>query len=171
MEDIINRVSIREYENKSIEDYKIKKMLLAGMVAPSARNQKAWEFLVCDDRELLTEMANRCPNHKMAKEAAIAIIVLCNKTKVTTPLYVDQDLSAATENILLEATHLELGSVWLGVAPNEERMNNLKEIFKLSDDYYAFSAILIGYPKKKVFKERRYDETIVYHNELGKKYE
>ena len=171
MKEIIDRVSTREYQEKSIEEYKIKKMLLAGMVAPSARNQRAWEFLVCDDKTLLNEMADRCPNHKMAKEAAIAIIVLCNKNKVTTPLYVDQDLSAATENILLEATHLELGSVWLGVAPNEERMNNLKEIFKLSEDYYAFSAILIGYPKNKVFKERRYDETLVHYNELGKKYE
>ena len=171
MKEIIDRVSIREYENKPIEENKIRKMLLAGMVAPSARNQRAWEFLVCDDKELLNEMANRCPNHRMAKDAAIAIIVLCNKTKVTTPLYVDQDLSAATENILLEATHLELGSVWLGVAPNEERMNNLKEIFGLSDDYYAFSAILIGYPKNKVFKDRKYDESLVHYNKLGNKYE
>ena len=171
MKEIIDRVSIREYENKVIEEYKIKKLLLAGMVAPSARNQRAWEFLVCDDKELLIEMGNRCPNHKMAKDAAIAIIVLCNKNKVTTPLYVDQDLSAATENILLEATHLELGSVWLGVAPNEERMNNLKEIFGLNDDYYAFSAILIGYPKNKVFKDRKYDDTLVHYNKLGNKYE
>ena len=115
-------------------------------------------------------MADRCPNHRMAKGAPLAIIVLCNKTKMTTPLYVEQDLSAATENILLEATHLGLGSVWLGVSPNEERMNNLKEIFGLNDDYYAFSAIIIGYPKNEIIKERKYDDNLVHHNKLGNKY-
>ena len=171
MKEILKRVSIREYLDQKVEEEKIKKMLLAGMVAPSARNQRAWEFLVCDDKELLSMMADRCPNHRMAEDAPLAIIVLCNKTKMTTPLYVEQDLSAATENILLEATHLGLGSVWLGVSPNEERMNNLKEIFGLNDDYYAFSAIIIGYPKNEIIKERKYDDNLVHYNKLGNQYE
>ena len=107
----------------------------------------------------------------MAKDAPLAIIVLCNENKIISPLYAQQDLSAATENILLEATHLGLGSVWLGVAPNEERMKNIKEIFNLPDGYYAFSIIVIGYPKKEVIKERKYDDTLVHHNSLNNKYE
>ena len=72
----------------------------------------------------------------------------------STGLLTERDLGKAP---ILEATHLGLGSVWLGVAPNEERMNNIKEIFDLSDDYYAFSIIVIGYPKKEVIKERKYE--------------
>jgi nitroreductase len=171
MEEIIKRVSIREYLDKEVEKEKVKKLLLAGEVAPSAKNQRPWEFIVCDDKELLKEIGNRCPNHKMAKDASLAIIVLCNTNKIISPLYTHQDLSAATENILLEATHLGLGSVWLGVAPNEERMNNLKEIFELPDDYYAFSIIVIGYPKKEIIKERKYDSSLIHHNKLNNKYE
>ena len=171
MEEIIKRVSIREYLDKEIEKEKVEKLLLAGQVAPSARNQRPWEFIVCDDKELLNEISSRCKNHYMAKDASLAIIVLGNKNKEKSPMYTYQDLSAATENILLEATHLGLGSVWLGVAPNEERMTNLKEIFNLTDDYFAFSIIVIGYPKNKVIKERKYDDSLVHHNKLNKKYE
>lgn len=166
MKEILKRVSIREYTDEKITKDEIEKMLLAGMSAPTAKNQRAWEFLVCDDVNLLTQISNRCKNHYMAKDAPLVIIVLCNKTKITTPLYVDQDLAAATENILLEATHLGLGSVWLGVAPNSERMNSFKEIFNLSEEYYAFSAIVIGHPKKENIKERNYDEKIVHYNKL-----
>ena len=171
MEEIIKRVSIREYLDKEIEKEKVKKLLLAGQVAPSARNQRPGEFIVCDDKALLNEISNRCKNHYMAKDAPLAIIVLGNKNKEKSPMYTYQDLSAATENILLEVTHLGLGSVWLGVAPNEERMNNLKEIFNLTDDYFAFSIIVIGYPKNEVIKERKYDDSLVHHNKLNRKYE
>ena len=171
MQEILKRVSVREYLDKKVGFEKVKKLLLAGMCAPSARNQKAWEFLVCDDVNLLKKISEGSKNHYMTKDAPLAILVLCNKDKITSPTYIDQDLAAATENILLEVTHLELGAVWLGVAPNEERMQYLKQLFKLDDNYYAFSIIVIGYPKKEVIKERIYDESIVHHNNIGHKYE
>lgn len=166
MKEILKRVSSREYLDKKIDKELIEKILLAGMSAPCAKQQRAWEFLVCDDKNLLSQISERCKNHYMAKDGSHAIIVLCNKNKIISPLYVDQDLAAATENILLEATHLNIGSVWLGVAPNVERMNNIKEIFNLSDDYYAFSIIVLGYPKKEIVKERKYDESIVHYNKM-----
>lgn len=171
MKEILKRVSIREYFDKKVEKEKIEKLLLAGMCAPSARNQRAWEFLVCDDKELLAKISEGSKNHYMAKEAPLAILVLCNKNKITSPTYVDQDLAASVENILLEVTHLDLGAVWLGVAQNEERMQYLKDLFKLEEKYYVFSVIVIGYPKKEVIKERKYDDTIVHYNKLGNKYE
>ena len=53
MQEIIKRVSIREYLDKKVEKEKLEKLLLAGQVAPSARNQRPWEFIVCDDKDLL----------------------------------------------------------------------------------------------------------------------
>ena len=171
MKEILKRVSVREYLDKKVEEEKVKKILLAGMSAPCARNQKAWEFLVVDDKEILNKIGDGAKYHAMAKEAPLAILVLCNKSKITSPTYVDQDLAAATENILLEVTHLDLGAVWLGVAQNEERMNYLKNVFDLDDNYYIFNVIVIGYPKKEIIKERKYDETIVHYNKIGNKYE
>ena len=171
MKEIFKRVSVREYASKKIEKEKVERLLFAGMVAPCARNQKAWEFLVCDDEALLNKIGDGAPYHKMAKKAPLAILVLCNKNKITSPTYIDQDLAAATENILLEVTHLGLGAVWLGVAQNEDRMAYLKGVFNIPDNYYVFNVIVIGYPKNEVKKERVYDRNIVHHNYLGKRYE
>ena len=171
MKEIFKRVSVREYTNQKVEKEKVEKLLFAGMVAPCARNQRAWEFLVCDDEALLNKIGDGAPYHKMAKKAPLAILVLCNKNKITSPTYIDQDLAAATENILLEVTHLGLGAVWLGVAQNEDRMAYLKGVFNIPDNYYVFNVIVIGYPLKEVKKERIYDGSIVHHNYLGKKYD
>ena len=130
------------------------------------------EVIVTADKEVLEKVRKASLLGRM--KAPLAIVV-CGNLSRALPLkmatYWIQDCSAATENILLEATHLGLGSVWLGVCPNEERMNNLKEIFNLTDDYFAFSIVVIGYPKKEVIKERKYDETLVHYNKLNNKYE
>ncbi len=170
MKEILKRVSVREYLDKEIEKEKIEKMLLAGMSAPSAKNQRAFEFMVVDDKKLLLEMSKRNQYHFMTKDAALVIVVLGNKNKATSLGYLDQDLAAATENILLEATHLGIGSCWLGVQSNEKRMNDYKEMLNLDDNYFAFSVIALGYPKKEIIKERKYDESIVHYNKLYGKF-
>ena len=53
MKEIFKRVSVREYTNQKVEKEKVEKLLFAGMVAPCARNQRAWEFLVVDDEKIL----------------------------------------------------------------------------------------------------------------------
>ena len=71
--------------------------------------------------------------------------------------YVDQDLSAATQNILLEAEHLGLGAVWMGIAPLKERMDGAKTVLELGDEYEVFALIAVGYPDNKPAMHDRYD--------------
>ena len=61
-------------------------------------------------------------------------------------LHWEQDMAAATQNILLESAYLGLGAVWLGVAPMEDRMKLISEIFGLKDRLKPFCVIPIGYP-------------------------
>ena len=53
MNEIFHRTSIRKYQNKSVEDDKIEKILQAAMAAPSAGNQQPWEFYVVKDKTTL----------------------------------------------------------------------------------------------------------------------
>lgn len=46
MKSIYERVSIRRYQNKPVEQEKILQIIKAGMQAPSAGNQQPWEFYV-----------------------------------------------------------------------------------------------------------------------------
>lgn len=57
MNEIFHRTSIRKYQNKSVEDDKIEKMLQAVMAAPSAGNQQPWEFYVVKDKTTLEKLS------------------------------------------------------------------------------------------------------------------
>ena len=73
------------------------------------------------------------------------------------PEYWEQDLGASTQNLLLEAEHLGLGAVWMGIAPLPERMEGVKRVLELGDEYKAFALVAVGYPAERQPKHDRYD--------------
>ncbi len=152
--DIINkRRSIRKYKNRDIEQSKIEAMLKAGMMAPSACNQQPWEFLVVQNKKSLSELSETCPYSKMVKDAPLALVLMVNTDGLKAEEYWPQDMGACSQNILLEAVNLDLGAVWLGVAPLKERMDYISNMFNLTDNLIPFSIISIGYPEHTDLKE------------------
>ena len=146
MEAIYKRRSIRRYQNKAIPEDLIQKILKAGMNAPSAGNEQPWYFVWVDDREILDQIPKFHPHSKMLYEAPSAIVVCADVTNVKYPEYWPQDCSAATQNILLAIADLDLGGVWLGVYPREDRVKKLQELFGMPEDIVPFSIIALGYP-------------------------
>ena len=57
MDSIFHRVSIRKFQDKTVEPEKIEKLLRAAMAAPSAGNQQPWEFYVVTNRDLIQKLA------------------------------------------------------------------------------------------------------------------
>ena len=109
--EIINiRRSVRSYLDKPVEKEKVELLLRAAMQAPSARNQQPWHFVVVDDPETLRAIATVSRNMQMLNEAPLAILVLIDKENLTAPLMAPQDAAAATQNILLKAVDLGLGT-------------------------------------------------------------
>jgi nitroreductase len=164
MDTIDTRRSIRTYTDQLVENDKIEKLLRAGMQAPSAANQQPWEFLVIQDKETLDILSLMSPYSRLASKAPLVIIPLGNVDRMKIEENWQQDMSAATENILLEAVELNLGAVWLGVAPSEERMDYLSNCFDLPPNLKPFAIIAIGYPLKGSENKfvDRYDETRVH---------
>jgi nitroreductase len=144
MDIINNRRSVRSFTDQEVEKENVLLLLRAAMQAPSAHNQQPWHFLVVQDKDMIRKLR---PSSPMFSEATLAIIVLLDKTNVKREMMAPQDLSAATQNILLKATELGLGSCWCGVYPLEERMNYLSEVIMVSKQYEVFSLIALGYPK------------------------
>ena len=75
LEAISNRTSIRAYQETPVEDWKVEKILRAGMAAPSAMNKQPWSFTVVNDKALLKQIADSAPNAGMAAGAPLAIVV------------------------------------------------------------------------------------------------
>jgi nitroreductase len=134
------------------------------MAAPSAENQQPWEFIVVTDKEILNNITKIHPYSQMLREAALVIIVCADLAKEINTGYWVQDCAAATENILIEAKYLGLGSVWLGVYPREERVTGIKKLFNLPEEVMPLSIVSIGYPAEEKEPSDRYDESRIHIN-------
>ena len=168
MNEIFIRRSVRKFNTKRVEEEKINEILRAGMQAPSAKNQQPWEFIVVRGEKNLEELSKYNVYATCLKGANVAIIVLCNTEKLIMPEFWQQDLSAVTQNIELQAVTLGLGSVWMGTAPEEKKMNYIKEMFSLKDNLLPFSVIALGYPlyeNANKFKDRFDESRITYIND------
>ncbi len=140
------RRSIRKYDHRPVENDKIEKILRAGMQSPSACNQQGWEFLIVKDKVLLQKISEMSPYSSMVATCAFAIVLLGNMERCTAPDYWQQDLGACAQTMLLEIVNQGLGAVWLGVAPMQDRMEYLAELFKLQANLKPFCVIPVGYP-------------------------
>lgn len=149
IETIYSRTSIRKYLDKTISDDKIEILLRAAMSAPSAVNKQPWHFVVVKDKKLLNELAQGLPFAEMAANAPLAIIACGNLNKALKEEEQDfwiQDVSAASENILLAAHALKLGAVWTGVYPIMDRVEYIQGILNLPSNIIPLNLIPIGYP-------------------------
>jgi len=141
---IKTRRSIREYQDKEVEDEKIDKILRAGMQAPGSRlGAEPWEFIVVKNKETLAKLGELKPR---VTNAPVAIVLVANIERAFYKTVWQQDMSAAAENMLLEACNLELGALWNGVAGLDDRMIEIGKIMNLPEGRNAFCIITIGYP-------------------------
>lgn len=157
---ICSRRSVREYLDLPVQEADVLALLEAGMAAPSARNLKPWHFIVIKEREMLHRIAEIHPAAQMLNQASLAIAV-CGDKEVSPHFWV-QDCSAATENILIAASILGLGAVWLGVHPREERERLLKELLNIPDKFGLLCVISIGVPKVKPEPRTQFDPSRIH---------
>lgn len=118
-----------------------------------------------DDPEIIGMLSETSLYAKPVGKAPLAIVVLGNRDVMKAPGFWEQDLAACTENILLSATSLGLGAVWIGISPVRERMNAVTDIFDLSENLMPFCIIAVGYPKEKPEPHTdRYRPERIHHN-------
>lgn len=153
---IFARRSIRKYTDTPVSEKDLQKLLEAGMAAPSGRNRKPWHLVLVTKRETLDALAEAHPHGKMLFEATAAIAV-CGQLDISPDFWI-QDCSAATENILVAATALGLGSVWLGCHPRKERVSAIRKVLGIPEEIGVLSLIAIGHPGEEKEPRTQFDE-------------
>jgi nitroreductase len=158
---IMNRKSVRSYERGKISQQDFDIILKAAMAAPSAMNVQPWAFVVVDDYKTLDLLASKLPYAKMLKEASAAIIV-CGKSDDKN--FWITDCSAATENILLAVEDLGLGAVWTAVYPDQEKIDSVKKLFSIPEEFTPLNVIPVGKPKGETKPKNKYDAGKIHIN-------
>ena len=167
-----NRRSVRDFENASVEEEKVIKILDAGRLAPSAGGLQDVKFIVVKNESRMLAIARACYNQNWMINAGILIIV-CSDHEMLIRKYGAHgkrssisNAAAAIENMLLQSEALGLGSDWVDVFDERE----MRRILMVPDRIEIVAVIPIGYYKIKPRAPFRVDlHSIVYLEQWGKK--
>lgn len=157
------RRSIRKYTDEPVSREDIDVLMHAAMSGPSAVNRMPWEFYAVSNPDILNKLQNAARFSKM--NAPLAIVVCGNKSRML-PMQLEpywvQDCSAATENILLAAVDLGLGSVWCGIYPQKKAAERVSEALGLPDKIIPLNIIYIGHPAEEQPARDQYKDKYVH---------
>lgn len=139
---LYSRRSVRSFvEGKKVEAEKIEKLLKAAMAAPSACNTQPWEFVVVTEDDILARLKDAID---YGKYNAPLIIAVCGN-----PAFIPweaaagiTDCCAAIENMLLAATAMDLGSVWVGGFEADA----VRRVLDIPQEVVPIGMIYFGYP-------------------------
>ncbi|MEM3797925.1 MAG: nitroreductase family protein [Candidatus Bathyarchaeia archaeon] len=173
---ILERASVRNFDkNRKVSDAILRKILLAGIRAPSAGNIQPRTFIIVKDEAVKEKLYELCENQAFMKDAPIWIVVcldLHRHLEASRLTGVDYDFTGilpytfgvldaalSLENMVIAAEALGLGSVIIGsIIEHPQKVN---EILKLPPHCLALSILCIGYPKAKPLRREKWDYNVI----------
>jgi nitroreductase len=161
---IMTRRSVRKYTSEKIKESDLEIILRAGMQAPSAGNERPWHFMVITDRKALDSIPKIHQYAEMLLEAQAAVLVCCDLGLQTHKGYWPEECGACMQNMLLASHSLGLGSVWVGVYPNEARVSALRHMFNMPESVVPFALMPIGHPAERKPREDRFDASRIHRD-------
>lgn len=166
-EAILTRASVRQYTPEKVSEKAVDSLLRAAMAAPTAVNKQPWQFIVIDDKELLDSLSTGSGGWAPVGRAPLAIVACGDMNLAIEGEGRDfwvQDVSAATENLLVAAHSMGLGAVWCGAYPSAERVEILRNALGLPDYIVPLNIIAIGYPADQPAPKEKFTEEKVHFN-------
>lgn len=139
---IKNRYSVRKYQNKKVEEEKLSKILEAGRLAPTAANLQPVKVIAITEESGLLKISKAADIYG----APLALIVCADNTKAWIRPFdnkqtTDIDASIVTDHMMLQASSLGLGSVWICYF----KPDILKYEFEIPDNLIPINILAVGY--------------------------
>jgi nitroreductase len=144
-----------------VSDDDVEAILKAAMNAPSAMNEQPWEFVVVNDTDKLAKLST-LTHGTHATATSSHTILLCAESGERGDRSMDIGLTA--QNIMLAATELGIGSLPMGIWPNDEAQATIREIVDLPESMIAYLMIALGYPTETLPPNDRWLPERVHHN-------
>jgi nitroreductase len=139
-EAIERRRSVRAFQSKPVARKDLEKIVDAGRWAPSGGNEQPCEFVVVTDMYARQRIAELTTFGKYIADAPACVAVFCRSD---TPYYVE-DGAAATQNILLAATALGIGSCWVA-GEKKPYASDIGKALGAPETHKLVSLVALGY--------------------------
>ena len=167
LEAIKGRRSVRAFKPQDVPDEIVEQLVDAARHAPSAGNLQPWEFLIVRKPEQKRKLAEAA-RQAFIEEAPVVIVVCADENRAATgygnrgkTLYCIQDTAAATQNILLTAYSLGLGTCWIGAFSEDEARRALN----IPSGIRPVAMIPVGYAAKTPTPRSRRPLSQIMHYE------
>lgn len=158
---IAKRRSIRKYQDKKVPNVLIKELIDAARLAPSAYNAQPSKFFIVKDKTMKQKLKQNSVFKQDFVYTAPVIMVCCadrdvfpkerfepvysNPREIGGELGAIRDLSIATQNLVLRATELGLGTCYVGLVNRDK----IKETLDIPTNCIVPFVITLGYPAEK----------------------
>ena len=168
IQNIMTRVSVREFTGEKISEAQLDTLLRAAMAAPSAMNKQPWAFIVVTDEAKIAALGEALPYSRCSNKPAVAIIPCGDLSKALEGEMANfwiNDVSAATENLLLAAHSMGLGAVWTGLHPDMNRAKMVQEMLGLPEHIIPLCVVPVGVPAEQPDVKDKYNPENIHYNE------
>lgn len=156
------RRSIRKFQPRSVEGEKLRALVHAACMAPTASNLQAWRFLVVTDPALVRKITLFSPGLSGNPPAIIAVCSNLNEDRISAHAKESTcliDASMAAENLMLQAVELELGTC----AIKSYHEAAVRKMLHLPEHIRLEFLISVGYPEGQPRTPARKGDNVVLH--------
>jgi len=154
LNEIKERFSVREYQDKPIPREIINRILEAGSLAPSAKNRQPWRFIVIEEKDNKEKIKEAAYGEDYLSQAGAVIAVCSTNVDYKMPngqLSYPVDLAFAASYMVLQAQHEGLGSCILTTFQE----NLVREILTVPYSMRVVMLVTVGYAKEETVVRRR----------------
>lgn len=160
---INERHSVRAFQpDRPIPREVLTQIVEAGRLAPTARNEQPWEFVVVTERDLLQQLGGFADHGRFIADASACIAVICQATK-----YYIEDGSAATTQMLLAATDLGIAGCWVA-GDKKDYAPQAVHLLGAPPELRLVALIALGYAANVKHAPKRALTDVLHWNHFGR---
>jgi nitroreductase len=147
---IRTRRTTRAFLPKDVPEETIHRILEAGRLAPSARNQQPWHFVVIQNKGMLKQLSTLCTSGRFIDQASCAVAVVTDPTN----RWHEIDGARAVQSMELAGWNEGVGTCWIGSLERER----IKELLGIPTHLHLLTILPFGYavepnaPRRKTKK-------------------
>lgn len=167
---IMKRRSIRKFKDEKLSKEEIKKLIKAGLLAPTSKNKKVVELIAVDDKDIILKLKD-CKNMGSIglNTAPFALAVIADSQK--SDVWVE-DASIAASYIQLAAEDMGLGTVWIQMRKRfsdyGDAEKEVRKVLNIPEKYGVVCIIAAGYKNENIgpYTDKDVEVSRVHYNKF-----
>jgi nitroreductase len=164
-EAIRTMLAVRNYQDKPVPEATLRRVVEAGRLTGSAKNEQPWHFIVVQERETLRQLGRLARTGAHVAQAAAAVVVAVEKSP-----FAVSDASRAIQSMLLAAWADGVGGNWVGFGALAEA----GALLGIPPSLDVLAILPLGYPARAIGrgkKRRKPLDTVAHRERYGRRLE